>query len=144
MLSFADELKDRVVRLLDDVEALHLVAAVGFLADDPELYAQNRSELARGPWRYLELTDDEAAARGLLEEGWNEPRLVILSPDKRPRALLELVRAFVDRRDQVDLGDFVKRTRSRAQSLVLLVNGAPQSERIPPELRHVPCWEFVA
>ena len=142
MLSFADELATKVAALIEDVGALHLVSAVGFAAEDDALFRDNRRHLSRGPWRYVEMHQDPEA-REQLDAGWDAEKLVVLLPEPLPRSLIELVRAFSDKRIEVDLGDMRKRKRREDQSLVLLVNGAPDSDRIPPDLRPVACWEFV-
>ena len=143
MLSFGDELHDRTAALIEDVGRLHLVSAIGYAVKDVDLLRKNRASLAAGPWRYLELDGADDLARSQLVEAWSAEHLVIMLPERLPRALIELVRAFADERPTVDLGDMIKRERRLDQSLVLLVYGAYEPELIPPDLRRVICWEFV-
>lgn len=143
MLAYGTELQRRVATMLEDVGALALVSGIGFDSDDDALLAENLRAVREGGWRFVELPADKDGARLALAAAWREENVVVLVPHELPRALVELVRAFVDKREEVDLGDFEKRRRRPDQSLVLLVRGASTPERIPAPLRDVPCWEFV-
>ncbi|MEQ8276077.1 MAG: hypothetical protein RMA76_23925 [Deltaproteobacteria bacterium] len=143
MLAYPTELKTRIVQLLEDVGPLALVSGIGFDADDEGLLADNLRAVREGGWRFVELPAEPDGARLALVGAWREEAVVVLVPDALPRPLIELVRAFIDKRDEVDLGDFEKRRRRADQSLVLLVKGASMPEHVPAPLRHVPCWEFL-
>lgn len=136
MLSYGDELRDRVTRLLADVGPLNTVCGLGYAESDPELLATNFEALRDSDWRFVDLHDPKQLARHL-----NATVLVVAADlASVPAPLLRLVEAVVDRRPRVELDPPVTRA---TQSVVVVLNGASAPEQLTPALHRIPYWEFI-
>jgi hypothetical protein len=145
-LAYPEELRDRARALVRDVGPLATVSAIGFVdANEQQIErALGAVEQASG-WSYLDLRSGtaeqaQASLRRVLPEA---AVLIVASTAKPPRPLIDAVRAYVDRHEEIDLGDHRKIPRRPDASLVLLCAGAANIELADRELRRIPYWDFV-
>jgi hypothetical protein len=145
-LAYTEELRDRARRLVRDVGPLATVSAVGFVHHDEEEIDRALDAVKQAAeWSYLDLRSEsaeqaQASLRSALPQA---PVLLVASTASPTRPLIAAVRAYVDRHDEIDLGDHRRFPRRPDASLVLLCAGAAKIELADRELRRIPYWDFV-
>jgi hypothetical protein len=131
------QLRDAIFALRADIGALHTVSGVGFAdADAGRVQKAFETVAQEAHWKFIDLrgTTDAAAQTALTQAPQADTWVVATRPDEPPRPLVELVRAYIDRRPQA---------RSRAESLVVVCDGCDSSEQLSAELLRVPYWDFL-
>jgi hypothetical protein len=147
VLSYTEELRDRVERLLEDVGPLHTVSALGFSDARPERVSACLGAVGSDRrWRFVDLRDrSKDDAQKQLAGALNAEVLVVVTRcDRVPEPLRGVVSAFVDKSKALDLGTGDAVPRRSGQSLVLVCEGCNEIAGAARELVRVPYWEFIA
>jgi hypothetical protein len=139
------ELGRRVDHLLDRVEPLHTISALGFRIEDEGVRDQSFGVLAGSPrYRFCDLRGlSEEAVRNALRDSWSAPVLVLAATARAvPEALFRLVRGFVDDQQEIELGDFQPVKRRDDQTVILVLEGATDISEVPTGLHRIPYWRL--
>jgi hypothetical protein len=147
-LNYAAEIKDHVSDLLGKVGPLHTVSGLGFADADRELVERSVGELANTTtWSFIDLRAlDGDAARDRVKTaigGTLKSKVLAVRAGSVQRPVHMLVRAVVDKKEEIDLGDHRGVPRPKDTSIVVLVDGASKYAELDPELQRIPYWDFI-
>jgi hypothetical protein len=144
LLSYTEELRDRIAGLLADVGPLHTVSAVGFAESRADRVAASLGAVSSDQrWRFVDMRAG-GDAKELAAALAGDVVVVATKCNQVPSALRGVVHAFVDARDALDLGDGAPKARRPSQSLILVCEGCTEIGAAARELTRVPYWEFIA
>jgi hypothetical protein len=142
-----DTVRSGIARLAENVGPLNTISAFGFHDPNPQKVEKNilRAKAGAG-WAFVDVRGLSASdARTALLKEWDAQVLVlVLRPAELVLPISLFIRAVVDNRERIDLGDGRPLSRRSGQSVVVVCEGLKEFKNVPWELERISYWLFAS